>query len=444
MYVRINYFYQDYNLCQDDCYYNGIIFNESKVECICPENYTTMEIYNNEREIKSNQLLNNNNINKYNNIMILKCYNMFYKYPANFGFIIFILISASLIFSIIFFYMKEYSPMKYINNLKILYELKKSIKEEKIPIEPEKPKVEKKKKEKKTKFKLIIGLMKKDNEDDKNENKKQHTLKNKSRNSNNVNSEDDGNQTIIYEKDMFNGKQMKTESKEKLIDKPKFKIIKSEVSEYHLMVNKYKNMSGKIRIGKNCISFLKTFLNNYPITKICFIQKEYKLMSPKIYYEYFSLNLSFFLGLFSLLIAINCILFNDDLVTSIYEDPSHKLSFIKYLINSCLAAAVYIVIGIIFSLIFIYGIQGFYPGQIYEEKSYKSKINGKVRRYLIGIIIFQILQIIFVIFGWYYSSIFCNIYNKSQKYLIIQTLLSLIIEAIFYLILSVPIFFFKK
>ena len=297
---------------------------------------------------------------------------------------------------------------------------------------------------------MIIGLLTNYNNEEKEDQKKKHRIKNNSNYNNDSNSDnkekiDDKNHTIIYEKDMFNiNNTNKSDSKEKLIAEEQYKIIRTEISEYHLIESKYNNFNRKTKIVKNYKSFLKIFLNNYPITKICFKQKEYKLMSPKIWYEKLSLNLLFYLGLFSILTSINCICFNDNLVTLIFDAPSHTLSFKEYFINSCMAGAIYIAIGIIFSLIFIYGIQGFYPGQVYESKVYKSKINGKVRLYLIGIIIFQILSILFVIFGWYYSSIFCNIYNKSQKYLVIQIIFSLLIEAIFYIIFSAFILLFKK
>jgi hypothetical protein len=114
MYLRIHYFYQNQSLCQENCYYNGIKFDELKVVCICPHDYITIEKFRNEREMKTSQLINNNpNIDKYNNIKILKCHKVFFKYPANFGFIIYILISAASIFSIILFYLKNYNPKKY-------------------------------------------------------------------------------------------------------------------------------------------------------------------------------------------------------------------------------------------------------------------------------------------------------------------------------------------
>jgi hypothetical protein len=393
--------------------------------------------------MKTSQLINNNpNIDKYNNIKILKCHKVFFKYPANFGFIIYILISAASIFSIILFYLKDYNPKKYKEDLEILYELKTEIKEEKILIERPKPQNEKKEKEKKPKFKLIIGLLTNNNknQNDINNNKIEKSSYNDSESKN-----EEKNQTIIYEKNMFDTNNLdKTESKEKLIEEEQYKIVRKEISEYHLIESKYNNFINKKRIDKNFVSYLKIFLNNYPITKIYFMQKEYQLMSPKMWYEKLSLNLLFYLGLFSLLISINCIYFNDDLITARYEDIKHSLYLFNYYINSFLAGAIYIVLGIIFSLIFIYGIQAFHPGQVYDSKIFRSKINGKVKSYLIGIIVFQVIEMLLIIFGWYYSSIFCNIYNKTQKYLIVQIIISLVTELIFYFIFSAFIYLCKK
>ena len=241
---------------------------------------------------------------------------------------------------------------------------------------------------------------------------------------------------------MFSIKPIKNESIEQLIPGPKYNIIRTEISMYKLKVNN--NNDGAVHFQKNIMNFLKIFLNNYPMTKICFMKKEYKLMSPRLWFEHFSLNLLYYLSLFSILTIVNCIIFNDDLITEIYENPSHKLPFIKYFINSCYAGVIYIILGIIFSLIFIYGIQGFHLEDSYDTKIYKSEIKGKISSYLIGIIIFQVISNLFIIFGWYYSSIFCNIYNNSQKYLVIQILFGLIFEAIFYLLLSLVIFLLKK
>ena len=438
MYIRINHFYQDYNLCQENCYYNGIKFNESKVECLCPENYIIIEQYYNERKIKSNKLFDNGNsvINKYNNIKILKCHKMFYKYSANFGFIIFIFIIIPSIASIVLFYIKDYKPMTIKFDIMKLYKLQNTVQEQKVLIEPVKPIIEQRpKKQKKSNFKLMIGIFRRENNTDIKESK--YNLKN---NKSKLNDED--TKTINYDKNTFAVKPLKTECKEQLIDEPKYNIIKKEISEYHLIPN-YNNNT-KIVIKRTFISFLKVFLNNYPMTKICFFQKDYKLMKPKLWFEHMSLNLLFYLGFFSILIIINCILFNDELVSKIFLNPSHKLPFIEYFINSCYAGVIYFFGAIFISLIFIYGIQAFYPGEVYDAKIYTSKINSKVIVYLTGIIIFQTISILLSVFGWYYSSIFCNIYNKSQKYLVIQIVLSLLIDAILHILFSIIIFFIKS
>ena len=436
MNLRIKYFYyKDNHICQENCYFNGIKFSNNKAECVCPYNYILMEEYNNKKIIESNKILNNQNLNAHNNIRLLKCSKMFYKYPSNFGFFVFLIFLIASLLSIIFFYLKEYNPFKIRNELKKLYELKKNIKEERVLIEEERPKNEKKeKKEKKSKFKLIIGFLKRDNNNQELNNK--HKIRNKKK------LDDDGIKTIKYEKDMFSIKPIKNESIEQLIKEPKYNIIRTEISMYKLKVNN--NNDGAVHFQKNIMNFLKIFLNNYPMTKICFMKKEYKLMSPRLWFEHFSLNLLYYLSLFSILTIVNCIIFNDDLITEIYENPSHKLPFIKYFINSCYAGVIYIILGIIFSLIFIYGIQGFHLEDSYDTKIYKSEIKGKISSYLIGIIIFQVISNLFIIFGWYYSSIFCNIYNNSQKYLVIQILFGLIFEAIFYLLLSLVIFLLKK
>ena len=133
---------------------------------------------------------------------------------------------------------------------------------------------------------------------------------------------------------------------------------------------------------------------------------------------------------FTIYYTVNALFFNDDTMHKIYEDKGkyHIIYQLPQIIYSTLTSAV---LNILLKLL------GLSESDILELKE-KKKIIGLNKRnkelnskLQIKFLLFFIVSFIFLLFFWYYISMFCAIYSNTQTHLIKDTLLSFTLSMIY-------------
>ena len=81
---------------------------------------------------------------------------------------------------------------------------------------------------------------------------------------------------------------------------------------------------------------------------------------------------------------------------------------------------------------------------IERKKEILLDIKKIMRKFKIKVIIFYIVEILIMIFFWYYSTIFCFVYNKTQISWLIDTLVSILARIIIDLIVNILFSFLYK
>ena len=164
------------------------------------------------------------------------------------------------------------------------------------------------------------------------------------------------------------------------------------------------------------ISLLKI---KHPLIFTFFNDNEYNLKIIKI---------DLFLFGFTLYHVVNTLFFNDNTMHKIYEDEgSFNLNFqLPQILYSSIISSVF---NIILKLLALSN------GAILEYKSLiKNKQNNKgnldekekklIKNLQIKFLIYFIISTIFLLFFWYYASMFCAIYQNTQIHLIKDTFIS--------------------
>ena len=165
------------------------------------------------------------------------------------------------------------------------------------------------------------------------------------------------------------------------------------------------------------ISLLRT---NHDISFTFFYNEDYNSKIIKIDLFAFSLTLSF---------AMNAIFFNDETMHKIYEDEgSFNLIYnLPQIIYSSIISGV---------LLYFLKLLALSEDLILKFKSNKSteQLNAREKSLKkcikIKLIFYFILSTFFLLFFWYYISMFCAIYVNTQIHLIKDTLISFIMSYI--------------
>ena len=173
------------------------------------------------------------------------------------------------------------------------------------------------------------------------------------------------------------------------------------------------------------ISLLKT---KHPLVFTFCYNKDYnsKIIKIDLFFIIFIINYN-----------VNALFFNDNTMHRIYEDKG-SFDFIYQLPKIIYSSLISMILNIILKLLALSN------DAILKFKKNKSKIgidkkqsdlNTKIK---IKFILYFIVSSIFIIFFWYYLSMFCAIYRNTQFHLIKDTLisfgLSLIYPFVIYLI----------
>ena len=126
---------------------------------------------------------------------------------------------------------------------------------------------------------------------------------------------------------------------------------------------------------------------------------------------------------------INGLFFNDDTMHKIYKNKG------DFDIFGQLPQIIYsFIISSLFS--FLLEMLALTEGSILELKQIKAKIqfnrkiSGLLKRIKIKFCIYFIISCVFLLFFWYYLSMFCAIYANTQIHLIEDTILSFILSLI--------------
>ena len=158
-------------------------------------------------------------------------------------------------------------------------------------------------------------------------------------------------------------------------------------------------------------SLLRT---NHPLLFIFFSYNDYNSIIIKI---------DLFLFNFTLFYAINAIFYNDNTMHEIYQDKG-EYDFIDQLPQIIYSFLISLLFGFLFEMLALT------EDVILEIKKIKSKNEFEIKtkhllfKIKIKFLLYFIISTIFLLFFWYYISMFCAIYSNTQIHLIKDSLLS--------------------
>ena len=224
---------------------------------------------------------------------------------------------------------------------------------------------------------------------------------------------------------------------------PKKKIYIPNESEYILNIYEFEEA---IKYDKRSLcSIYHIFLISKQAIMHAFFYK-----SP---IEPFPLRLSVLKFLLGCDLALNAFFYTDDKISE--RHLSNKNYFVFALTNNFIAIFLSLLIGYAF-MIFFANLNNITNElrQIFREEENKIKKDNKyivpiqrkkviilevkriIRKFKIKITIFYIIEFILMIFFWYYVTVFCYVYNKTQISWLINSLITILIRIIFDFILN--------
>ena len=170
----------------------------------------------------------------------------------------------------------------------------------------------------------------------------------------------------------------------------------------------------KIDKRKYCAYYYSLLKTKHPIFFTFFNDNDYNLKIVKI---------DLFLFNFSLFYIINALFFNDDTMHEIYKNEG-DFDIIGQLPQILYSSFISMLFGFILEMLALT------EGEILElkklrlKKHFDKKVQYLNKKIKIKLLLYFILSTIFLLFFWYYISMFCAIYLNTQIHLIKDTLLS--------------------
>ena len=479
---RIKYIFQNYSLCDEGCEYNNINIENMTISCNCKvkENITTIIKPLNFQKEKKISLLDSN-------IGVVKCYNLVFSWKdklINIGFWIFLILNIINIIIIIFYFSKGIEPvLKYLfdemakngylkNNNNLISKNKKVTKRE-----------SKKQKSLKTNKQISNPIRRKKNE----ENKSKISIRIKKRNKT---FKKLNNKSIKGKEESMSMGNLKSISKYNSIIKNTKSNKKRKNKKYLTNISTTGNKTNQNKKGNNIINFslininINNFkdrtpknsnqtLHNYTFDEaikydrrdtlnifyIFLLWKQiifhtFFLKSPL---ELFSLRFCLFIFTFSLDLFLNSLFYFNDNISKKYEYTKGLFLFTftnNYTIILLSTFASFILIPLIIKLSnFNNEVRNIFRNE--EEKLKKNKnykitekrkkeilleIEKILKKFKIKIIVFFIIEIILIIFFWYFVTAFCHVYSNTQKSWLLDSFLSIlsriVIELLFGLLFA--------
>ena len=370
-------------LCQSNCIYKGYDFENKKVICHCQIQDRKSKFSKSQKEDFIFKFLNTK---KKLNLFILKCYKLAFtkdELIKNIGNFIIISIIIIYIVSAIFVYIKGYDLLleeinKIINN-KIL---------ENSDIFPKKD----------IKFESSTDIFSSSNKSKSSQSKFNSNF-----------------ETKIYSEIIENNNNILNKNK-----KQKNKIDKKIKLDYELNTISYKE--AKKNDKRTFFQFYLSLIKTKHILYFSF--------NPKRDYNCYAVKICLLFFNFTLFIFINTLFYNDVMMHKIYQDKS-KFNFI-YILPQIIYSI--IIASFISNLIIKFSLT---QQNILDIKHERNKLNLNARIIIavksikIKLICFFLISIFILIFFWYYVTIFCAIYNRTQKYLIKNILVCYLISLIY-------------
>ena len=436
--------YINISICENDCEYKGINYTIMKAICECLVDY---DYTDNDNDIK-NQFKNafSNSIPKYN-IIICKCYSVFFHFKniMNIGFWFYFILILIDIFLFVHYLLNGFVKLRALLYKMIIkkknlssppkFYLSSTLSSENINLENEKhahSKINNKiiNKYQKSSLKPIsnenlISNQKDETHLNNNKNKKNNFNKNFKKISfspkKNSYVKEIKNEDIIYTKNETEEKIIELNlldmigKKGKIIQPSKYKTVGDILVQKHKKDNYIIKDDDDInnipyflakRIDKRNFKkmFLDTFLLNLALTNTFQKNSNFDLLTVKITAYLTTLSIDFWL---------NAIFYTDSIVDEKFDNGN--ISFITEYLKSFYSC----IVGVIFSsMLQKLSIYTFYFDIISKETHYSVnflKICDKfIYRVKKQLFIFFIFNLIFMLWMLYYCTIFCYIYNHNQ------------------------------
>ena len=409
-------------VCQDDCLFSEYDYISSKVKCLCDIKESSSS-FDNMNKNKTKILNNVSDKNNFGNFNLLVCYRSLINLKDilhNIGYIILTVIIIFHIFCLFFFYLRDIKLIKNEFDL-IIYELRdlSSNKLEEIKLAENIKEIEDKKDNNvNNNIELVLKNKKFRNK------KKKHNISNSTLSKKRKNKKNDDNNIVIYnnnidEDEIIKGKISEGDSGRKIINQnlKQQKIIETE------NIKKYSDEEKNILSYKLAIEYDK---RSFFIYYVSLLKSKHNLINLFINKKDYNSKIIqfdlFFIG-FTIYYAVNTSFYNDETIFKVYESNgiyTLKHQILNILYSSLISMVLNIFLKILSlsnDLILNYKIKGANKINNSEEKKLKKKLT-------IRFISYFILSFIFVLFSWYFVSIFGAIYKNNQYHLLKNTLLS--------------------
>ena len=425
-------------ICQEDCDFSEYDNNNQKAKCLCDVKESSNSII--DMKINKTKLYENFlNIKNFMNINILKCYKTLFTYEG-----LVYNIGSYITLSIILFHIICIFVFA-INQVKILIikirDILINIKNNQVV------KLDNKEENKEQKINNNQGNKDKINLSDERMTKKKNVL----------------TKTINTDNIRLNKRKRKKNKRKNVPPKRKINIVNNFNSSENIYkvnydiinINKIKNKMNESQSSKNTINFYQKNKNNHNKDSLMEYSDDELNMLPydlaieydkRNYWGYYLsliktkhnfifsffydgdynskiIKIDLFIFSFTIFYTVNALFFTDDTMHEIYKN---KGSFdLEYQLPKIIYSSL---ISIILNILLKYlalsnnAILDFKRNKSLND-IYKREINLK-KKLKIKFILFFVISFIFLLFFWYYLSMFCAIYRNTQYHLIKDTLIS--------------------
>ena len=475
---RLNDIYQNYLLCEEGCVYKDTNIETMTISCDCD---VKNQFIINET---NGQLVNINNIKKSSPFEIIKCYKLVFSLKNklnNIGFLIFSILIFIYIPLLFFYFYQGITPIKeYLDN-----EMKEYgyIKEKNYSNNKNNNEIKsiKNKKGKKIKTKKRKKNSRKDLKSPPKKIKRTKNNKNISNYKTNFQLNDNSSSNRIENFNNYIGQLNKTINnknnnksktlfyKTKKIKKKKFISSLTTQGDKNIKEEKLNNDNSIINLNLininldnpdsftlkssdhilNVYSFEEAIKND--MRSLCRIYYIYLLAKQSIFHaflyksplELFPLRFCLLIFIISSDLALNAIFYFDDKISEKYKYA--KSLFLFAFSNNITVILLSTFIGFVLLTLFTKlsnssnQIRDIFKGEEEKMKKDKKYIVNDVRKkeiqkeigkilnnYKIKVYIFIIIEILLMLFYWYYVTIFCHVYNNTQKSWILDSFLAML------------------
>ena len=420
------------SLCENKCSYNGYDEKTKKVSCVCEPKSKDFLI----SDIIDDETLLANNLTFYNSsssIMTMKCiYTVFSKDGLTKNYANYILAFVLILFIvlIILFYKVGYYTLE--KMMTTLLDIKEKAQKDMTVNKTEKKKIKKKKKKKKENLAISNPIPKKQKKltfksGIKKESHKERKESSKSSRSDLKNT----NLLIKSEKDENDNIEIYKKYENKNNDKNKINVTKKikvpNMNYCDVEINSFTYEEALEYDKRSYFQYYMSLLRTkHPLIFSFVSMEDYNSVIIKV---------SIFLLSFTIYFAINALFFTESTIHQIYEDQG--VYNFSYQIKKIVLA--FIIAYILSSIIKYFFVSTRDILKIKYETNVE-KASDKVEELKKCIVIkytsFFIVDIVFVIFFWYYLSSFCAVYKNSQICLIINTTICFSLSFLYPLIIN--------